>query len=365
MINTIRQESENIFVTKSTNLEDILTLVSTLEDEVSPCSFFSQSNWIKAWLQSVDKLPDVYMFYLDGKAIGLASIGTRIFNPLLPLREGFLNQTGMLEDDQVWVEYNEIYCIEEYKEQCVNALLRAFFKSKTNLRLTLSMLSDSGLWHTPMRKRSLKYSSKKVLGYKANLESWCENKKEFNFISCNTRRQLSRSLKTLNNHSGNIKFTFATRESATDYFDELGKLHVKKWGKTNEGSGFENPKFISHHLKFIENNWSHVDLIKVSAGNHLLGFIYNIIQRDTVYFYCSGINHDVPHKHIKPGYTIHHQLMMHYKNNGYVWYDFLGGEDQYKKSLSSTSYPFELLTVYRSELTFKLSKIIKKFIDFL
>ena len=55
--------------------------------------------------------------------------------------------------------------------------------------------------------------------------------------------------------------------------------------------------------------------------------------------------------------------MMHYKNNGYVWYDFLGGEDQYKKSLSSTSYPFELLTVYRSELTFKLSKIIKKFIE--
>lgn len=359
------QQNADIGVSQINNLEDIFSLISTLENEVSPCSFFSQSHWIKAWLRSIDECPNAFVFSISGKAIGLALVGTRTFSSLLPFREGFLNQTGLLDEDQIWVEYNEVYCNEEYKTQCTNALLQAFFKCPSNLRLTISMVSDSSLWHTSIRNNVFKHSSKRVFGYKANLDSWCDNREEFNFISSNTRRHLARSLKTLNEYFGNIKFTFASRDQATTYFYELGKFHIKKWGPTNEGSGFNNPKFISHHLNFIENNWSNVDLIKVSAGNHLLGFVYNIIQESTVYFYCSGINHEATHKHVKPGYTIHHQLMIHYKNNGYEWYDFLGGENQYKKSLSDTSYSFELLTVYRSELTFKISKMMKKFIGLL
>ncbi|WP_281716379.1 GNAT family N-acetyltransferase [Alteromonas sp. CyTr2] len=356
-------ETASIFSPSS--VDCLVEKVSNIFNESDPSSFFLDKQWITSWLSILDELPDIYIFKNDDEIIGFALLSRKKALTFPPLYEGFLNQKGQSHFDQVWIEYNGIICRKEKIYECISALLTAFFKNKRNQRLTVSMTTDFECWQNAISEAGYISENTEVLGYKSDLTLWLNELEKFEFISKNTHSQLKRSINTIEKNLGKISFSFASKDNILNYFFELGALHKKRWNDSEEGSGFDNQFFVQHHVNFLTRNSQNIDLVKVSAGKETLGYVYNIKFEKTVYFYCSGLNYDITHKHIKPGYTIHHELMKHYRKLGYLWYDFLGGYARYKDSLSSAKYQFKTLTIYRSSRQLKLTRIAKKLISFL
>jgi hypothetical protein len=69
-----------------------------------------------------------------------------------------------------------------------------------------------------------------------------------------------------------------------------------------------------------------------------LGVLYNFAYRGASLFYQSGLRLD-PDKRVKIGLVAHASAIEHCRAAGLARYDFLAGDDQYKKSLASASRP--------------------------
>ena len=81
-----------------------------------------------------------------------------------------------------------------------------------------------------------------------------------------------------------------------------------------------------------------VDILRVNAGRHELGYLYNFVYRDRVSNYQSGFRFGPDGRH-KPGLVAHALAVQHYAsgNSRLRTYSFLAGTSQYKESLSTGS----------------------------
>ncbi|MBV8913641.1 MAG: GNAT family N-acetyltransferase, partial [Acetobacteraceae bacterium] len=78
-----------------------------------------------------------------------------------------------------------------------------------------------------------------------------------------------------------------------------------------------------------------VDLLRVSAGPVLVGYLMNFNYNGEVSAYQSGFNYSVVGQHLKPGLTSHYLAIEAYRAAGASIYDFLAGADRYKLSLAN------------------------------
>ena len=327
----------------STSFE-VTSFLRTMHEKISSDSPFTSLLWQESWALSLEHLPHLYTFVKHGNEIGYFWLARQKASPFPFIHTRYLNQTGIPKQDQVWIEHNDIMCTKEDRTDCLNALFN-FLDNLVTDKLYVSMALEDK-WKQESSSTCRKYHSIPIKGYRTYLAG--ENLE--GCFSKNTREQTRRSNRLLLETCGDLSIKEASKDEARDYFNLLGQYHVKRWGQTPEGSGFNNPFFLAHHTHLINYFFDDVSLVKVTAGNTVLGYSYNIAFKDNIYFYCSGINYAFQNKKIKPGYSMHFLLMQFYRNKGFQWYDFLGGESQYKKSLSSEIYEFSNLTFYPASL---------------
>lgn len=338
-----------------TSPNDVVDYIRNIHSRVSTSSPFTSFLWQESWLFSLDELPHLYAFIRDEEVIGYCWLNKNNASTLPFVQTWFLNQMGDSKKDQVWIENNNIVCAQADQIDCLYALLQFLDGTGTD-KLYVSMASVRE-WQKLQPYTGHNYLSTPINGYRTFLADDAIEK----VLSKNTRAQVRRSIKRLSEAYGTLNIEEATKEQACDYFESLGKYHIQKWGSSPEGSGFKNPYFIAHHTHLITKFFENVSLVRVLAGNTVVGYSYNLVLENNVYFYCSGINYDFDDKKIKPGYTMHFLLMQFYKEKGFEWYDFLGGESQYKQSLSSETYEFNNMTFYPNTLLGKLTYQIDNF----
>ncbi|MFD3390328.1 GNAT family N-acetyltransferase [Alteromonas macleodii] len=336
------------------SLEEAKSFLRGVHRYIDAPTPFTSLIWQESWVSSLEVLPILYTFKLGSQTIGYCWIASK--NPLsfLPLSSWYMNQTGVAAQDQVWVEYNTIICSKKHEQACLTSLLK---KAKVDhiCKLYISMSHDIAI-SKDLTDNSIRVDSENVNGYRTFLITADLEK----HLSKNTRSQIRRSTKLLEQDYGAISVIEASKEQLHSYLEKLGSLHKEKWGKSAEGSGFNNPLFLSHHKHLLENFPENVSIIEIKAGTTLLGYSYNLIFGDTVYFYCSGINYQYGNNKIKPGYTLHSTLMEYYRKKGFHWYDFLGGESRYKESLSTETYIFKNLTIYTRSIEGRLSSALQR-----
>ncbi len=81
--------------------------------------------------------------------------------------------------------------------------------------------------------------------------------------------------------------------------------------------------------------------MEVTSGEATLGVLYNFAYAGASLFYQSGLRLD-PDKRVKIGLVAHASAIEHCRAAGLARYEFLAGDDQYKKSLSTASPTHEL-----------------------
>ncbi len=157
--------------------------------------------------------------------------------------------------------------------------------------------------------------------------------------SANTRQQLRRSDRDFT-QAGAISIERAeTVPHAYAFLDGLAALHQASWVARGQPGAFANPCFARFHRALIARGLERgeIDLLRITAGQQTIGFLYNFRYRGESLAYQSGFNHTDAGPHSKPGLTCHHQAIQFAAQWGADRYNFLAGDDRYKRSLADRS----------------------------
>ncbi|BFT29633.1 hypothetical protein D210916BOD24_08090 [Alteromonas sp. D210916BOD_24] len=332
-------------IIRPASVDEALHIIKTVHASHQPVIFLS-TPWLSCWLNSLPSLPKIVLFKRDETPVGYALLGTSKPLSVLPFRVAYLNQSGQQQQDQIWVEFNDLICDETTLSLCIETLLTTVFRQMACIRLVVSMCSHPEIWSEVCKKNNIEIDQDSVNAYKTILPETWDEETLFSGFSSNTRQQLRRSIRSISEVLGEITINSASISERTEYLDALSALHIKKWGGTKEGSGFENPIFVRHHQQFIATNPKSISLLKLSAGNTVLGYGYYLLDGDSALFYCAGINQSIEDNKAKPGYLLHLYAMRYFCERGIKVYDFMAGEFRYKRSLSNHAYSMSTLTMY-------------------
>ncbi|WP_334057085.1 GNAT family N-acetyltransferase [Alteromonas sp. S005] len=322
--------------------EQLSTVLHDLNcDNFSP---FLSEGFLKAWFSQKTFPVHMFLLYEQSTVSHFALIGESFKKKYgLTFKLAHINQTGCPRNDQVWIEYNASFGLPEYRNRFFYLLLKELVRQNFDI-LNVSMTCE---FLFPKKYLSNLYSDAHTSqGFRRSLSREFTVEKIVSCLSANSRSKLRRSLKELQLQFGQINVTIAEGlNQKLSFLEQLKKLHIKRWGDSDNGSGFENEIFKDTLKSLLKNESKLCEIAKVTAGDALLGYTLNLIQKDTVFFYCSGINLDLATKHIRPGYVLHLALMEYYAQQGLSWYDFMGGASQYKKTLSNDTVVFHSLQV--------------------
>jgi Acetyltransferase (GNAT) domain len=305
---------------------------------------FLNEEFLQAWFSQKALPVHLFLLYKQGTVSHFALIGESFKKKYgLTFKLAHTNQTGCPRNDQVWIEYNTSFGFQEHQNRFFFLLLKELERQHFDIlhvSMTCEFLFPKKYLNGLCNNADISHGFRRSLSQELSVEQL------ISCLSANSRSKLRRSIKELHLQFGPVKVAIAEGlNQKLSFLEQLKKLHIKRWGDSAYGSGFENDVFEGTLKSLIKNEGKLCEIAKVSAGDTLLGYTLNLIQRDTVFFYCSGVNLEFTSKHIKPGYVLHLALMEHYARRGLSWYDFMGGASQYKQTLSNDTVVFHSLQI--------------------
>lgn len=337
--------------------EYTLKEVDNLYDEVFAkrlsINFFLSREWMLPWLSELQNKPLLWIFSFDNKPVGFAFIGQ---TSTILGKTFFLNQSGVKDEDQIWIEYNDVIC-DRFHQECRLALLDALGNIAGSYRFKGTNLSSLD-WE---QKRWSMWSQQKNKSYKTLFTS----EPPYFSLSKNTKSQINRARNYIIKQYGEIYIDEVMHDSLSDSLHEMAQLHIKQWDDHEYGSGFSNTLFYQFHRNInSENIGTKTRILKFIAGEQLLGYLYYFIEKrenfTVAYFYLSAIHYADDNNKFKPGMVMHKMAMEYLAQQGVQQYDFLAGEARYKSSLSNTAYSLYDVHLYRNTLLYSALNMLAK-----
>jgi CelD/BcsL family acetyltransferase involved in cellulose biosynthesis len=157
--------------------------------------------------------------------------------------------------------------------------------------------------------------------------------------SANTRQQIRRSDRFYE-RNGPIRLERASSVSSGHLMlNRLAELHQAVWEARGKPGSFSAPFFRRFHDALIEVGVprGEIALLKVLAGDTTIGFLYNFVWKRRMSAYQSGFAYRGSEGQAKPGATCHYAAIRNGLDLGLNIYDFLAGDDRFKRSLATQS----------------------------
>jgi len=305
-------------------------------------TFFTSWSWIGAWL---DVLPPGLQSHLlvarqDGDIVGLGILvkGRAHLMRTMPVMCWRLHATGVREIDDLTIEYNGFLLDRRCANDAEQAMLDFVLKQTGVKRLEVSMANARFADLAEPAPNGILVRSDFRKSYLVDLEKVRGAAQGFlGTLSANTRSQIKRSI---NAYSALGSIALEPAESAAqaaEFFMALKSLHAQAWSERGKHSGFASSQVAQRfHMALIANAFDkgEVQLLRISVGADILGYLYSFVHRGRVIFYQSGLNYGLLDKHDRPGLVCHALAIERHCQAGHHWYDFAAGDYRYKTSLA-------------------------------
>lgn len=336
--------------------------------------FFLSKAWISCWLNSLPKQHSIYFCFAFKESRPIMAIllgeNTKIRNYFVKSRGMYLNSTGNKIFDEVTTEYNSLLIDKSLTKEDISESLKSIFSALDNMnwnelflpastQSTMNLLSEYFANYETNRFRIL--CPKEKASHFVDLEKVESDQDYLQMISRNSRSKIRQSLKAYEQY-GPIEIVEASSTNqALSMFDNLIDLHQQEWVKRGKKGAFANNYLKTLHKTLITEHYNEgtIQLIEVRAGSHSLGYLYNFVYQDRVYFYQCGFNYSENTKH-RPGLVSHFAAIVHNANKGKAEYDFLAGDARYKSSLSTNHNNMYWLVVQKKQFRFSVELRLKK-----
>jgi len=332
-------------------VEDFAALAPVWRDleRRADCSFFQSWAWTGCLAEERFTEPWLLSARRDGRLVALA-----LFNrgPRAGLsRPVLLGESGRADLDSIFIEHNGLLLDRtepaDLAARCWSAAAEKFGKAKWRI---------SGVTETTGSALPADRIARIVAKRPAPYLELSPDIDPLDGFSANTRQQLRRSLRAWA-EIGPLTFTIAPPGQADGYLEALADLHQRYWTSRGKPGAFAEPFFHRFHHALLNRASEHqsVDLIRVSAGDRVAGYLYNFVHDGWVAAYQSGFDFGPDAGRLRPGLVCHLMAIRHYRATGMRRYDFLGGEARYKRSLADAEIPLVWLDV-RHKLPWQASR---------
>ena len=303
-------------------------------------NIFLSRGWIETWR---DCLPEGYRSRLRLLADGAIPVALLTASQRHRGRVLWLHQCGDATCDGIAIEYNG-FSPAFMAQPDAHGKILTWLKEELRRPGGADEIVLAGVraeeWNRYAAAAPMHHVWRDVPGYFVDLAGLRDTGRAYeSVLSRNARQQLRRARRRYEAH-GPLRLERAGDvETALDWFAGLEALHQRTWQARGRAGAFANPFFGQFHQALIRRLLpaGGVEVLRITAGERLLGYLYNLRSRTTVYAYASGFDYPEDSRY-RPGIVSHALCIEDHLAAGARIYDFLAGEGRYKRSLSTGSY---------------------------
>jgi Acetyltransferase (GNAT) domain len=321
-------------------------------------SFFLTTDWIETWLESFCDLvrPSILVFESGRSAVGACLVVSTVYRrALFPIRRVSLNAAGEPAKDTTYVEFNDVLCRPGWEEPIARALVDHLLSLEWD-ELSLDGFCE-GIALTAVQNALTDFAQdiRVKPSYYVDLvtlrRSQCPYENE---LGPKTRKHLRQNLRYYGER-GPLRVEAAGNPAeALEMINRLADLHQKTWAERGREGTFASARFRGFHRALVSRSFQRgaIQLLEVLAGEETVGLLYNFVYRGKVYFYQSAYNYE--DRRSSPGMVTLYHAVQHCLDAGLEEFDFLAGDDGYKKSLSTNSRRLVWAVFRKPKVKFKL-----------
>ena len=315
---------------------------------------FTSWAWVSVWLRHLpaELQPLVFRVRDDSGLVALGVLVVRRTQGLLRLfgaQTLLLQETGNAELDGVTLEFSGLLLrrgeeVRGYAALC--ECLAAQRRSWRRLRISASTHGPDLVSALPASL--LAYSTHSRRSYSVDLAALRASGRDYiPSLGPTTRAKLRRTLRAYG-VLGELRVDIANEAGlALDWLAQMRELHTRYWNSRSKPGAFASGFFNAFHQDFVREGAASglAQLVRISAGPVIVGYLYTIAWRGHVYYYNSGFNYGLLEHSDSPGHLAHLLAAEHYLADGAHTYDFMAGDHDYKARLGTASQTLHFIDV--------------------
>lgn len=321
----------------SLNLEPVWRELEARAD----APFFLTWNWMGPWLATVEETPFLMTAWAGDRRVGLAflMLANQRRHHWLSVPTVFLNRTGDEARDVVTIEFNDVLAergLEQDVRRAVLARLTSCDRLGSRRYAAIAWYGALDALTADFDRSALPWRVTQSTGSAfVDLNAVRTSGRPYlDHLSSSTRRQIRRTM-ALYEERGALELEAARDvDEALHFFDLAGELHQQRWRARGKPGAFAFPFYVAFHRQVIRRGLPRgaIELVRVRVGTVPIGYLYNFIHEGHVYYYFSGFRYEDDNK-IRPGLITHVLCIERHIKLGNTVYDFMGGNERYKRSL--------------------------------
>jgi CelD/BcsL family acetyltransferase involved in cellulose biosynthesis len=318
-------------------------------------SFFTSWTWIHSWISVLPAGIDLWVLkarragLLCGLAI-LVKTRRRVLG-LADAESWWLHATGRPECDLVFIEYNDFLVHRGDAPKIRQAMLR-HWRASTD---------PCAEFHAPgVRAEDWAFLSQEDFRQRHHIQQAFSLDMRASgtdtppndltgLLRPNTRSLVRRSRKEFEKQGVIVAREAANTAEALNWFGELLVLNAQRFAAMGVRSNCTDPQFRHFHVHLLAKASPMVRMVRISAGEQLIAYLYAFIHRDRAYAYQAGMDFSNPDNKARPGYVSHMLAASMWAAQGVRVYDFMAGDARYKENLSNQQTALNWLTLHKAQ----------------
>lgn len=331
----------------------------------SRCSFFISWRWIGPWLALIAPLRYARLLsvFQDERLVALGVITQRRrFLGMGPLHMR-LHEVGDKVLDNLTIEYNGLICEDGHEREALAAVLdHLAHNDKRWLTLYLPGMEADNVPFERIRSLDMGMRSRKHAAHYIDLAELRESGSDYlpTVLSSKARAAVRRTARKLQTGFGELSIAVAvSAEEKLAFFQAMVQLHESHWSEEEQEHGaFGNPRILRFHERLIAQSGAGdgAQLIRVNAGDQTVGYVYNLVWRDTSYFYQAGIDYKRFGSCGSPGLLLLTRAVEYALANGIARFELMAGDSAYKRTLGMAENKMVWLSLDRNGWTSALRR---------
>ena len=343
---------------------------SALQD-ASEHSFFQSWGWIGCWLRLLPQGTRALLLRvrIGGETVGLAVLLERRVwrRGLVHSRSLYLHETGRPEIDELTIEHNGVLVRRDCAGLAQAVALARLVEEVAAGRFDEIILSGVG--------PDYRQAAEGIRTPKAHLLVWkCEPSHVVELdrlrsggpdglgaLAPSTRKGIRRALRRAEEY-GPLKVEEARSvEEALTYLDALIELHQARWTGAGERGAFYSPWLRRFHAALVASRLpeGEIQLLRVSAGESVLGYLYHFQYRQRLYCYQWGLVRDEDRR-ISAGLVCEALSLKHNLEQPVRIYDLLHGDTEHKRRFGTHCEARFWLVLQRRRLDFGIENWMRE-----
>jgi CelD/BcsL family acetyltransferase involved in cellulose biosynthesis len=320
-----------IEISRAYDLPELAACWTELETRAAG-NFFLSWRWIGTWLRSTGAQP-LLVKAMEGDVV----LGLGLLTPLrrkrhfLSVNQLCLHETGIPQFDALMIEYNNFLIARSAPADLALEILRALQCAEPGwdeivlggVSSELTSTAQAAGLHIETDRLSPHFGVELSAP-----ERWEDT------LSANQRAQLRQS-RAFAERIGPLKLQPAagTRQ-ALEFFDKMAAMHTAYWQRRGKAGAFATQfsQRFHHELISYQAGPAQVELLELTAGSQVLGYLYNFQDAGRTYNYQGGFSYIDDNRH-RPGLIAHAMAIEQAARRGMLVYDFLAGDAPYKARL--------------------------------